>query len=82
MAKSGKELACDSSELILDVAEREGIELPSSCRSGSCGTCKQILLEGEVKYDANPEALDDSERTQGVILACSAHPVGRVVIDA
>ncbi|MBD1937007.1 ferredoxin--nitrite reductase [Microcoleus sp. FACHB-68] len=82
LAKSGKELACDSSELILDVAEREGIELPSSCRSGSCGTCKQILLEGEVKYDANPEALDDSERTQGVILACSAHPVGRVVIDA
>ncbi|MBW4681636.1 MAG: ferredoxin--nitrite reductase [Microcoleus vaginatus WJT46-NPBG5] len=82
LAKSGKELACDSSELILDVAEREGVELPSSCRSGSCGTCKQILLEGEVKYDGTPEALEDSERTQGVILACSAHPVGRVVIDA
>ncbi len=82
LAKSGKEIACSSADLILDVADREGIDLPSSCRSGTCGTCKQKLLEGKVEYDGEPAALEESDREQGYILACSARPIGRVVIDA
>lgn len=82
LAKSGKEIACSSSDLILDIADREGIELPSSCRSGTCGTCQQKVLEGKVEYDSEPAALGESDREQGYILACSARPIGRVVIDA
>lgn len=82
LAKSGKEIACDRAELILDAIEREGIELPSDCRSGICGTCKQKLLAGEVEYDGDPAALEESDRSGGYILACSAHPIGRIVIDA
>ncbi len=81
-AKSGKEINCDSEQFILDVAELEGVDIPSSCRSGSCGTCKQKLLAGEVKYEGEPDALDDSEKAQGFILTCISHPVGKVVIDA
>ena len=81
-AKSGKQVICDGLESILDVAEREGIEIPSSCRSGTCGTCKQKLLEGQVEYDGDPEALEDSDREQGFILTCIGRPVGKVAIDA
>jgi ferredoxin-nitrite reductase len=80
--KSGKEVACTSEDLLLDVAEQAGLDLDSSCRAGSCGTCKQKLVEGEVNYAQNPEALSESERAAGWVLTCSARPVGRVVLDA
>ena len=81
-AKSGKEVACDGQDSILDLAELEEVEIDSNCRSGVCGTCNRRKLEGEVKYEGNPDALDDSEQEEGYILTCIARPVGRVVIDA
>lgn len=81
-AKSGKEVTCDGETPILELAEQEGIELDSSCRSGVCGTCKGRKLQGEVKYQADPDALDDSEQEEGYILTCIACPVGRVVVEA
>ncbi len=79
-ARSGKEVACSEDEFILDVAERAGVELDSSCRSGTCGTCKQKLLEGKTVYDSQPDAAADLE--PGFILTCSARAIGKVSIDA
>ncbi|WP_333445546.1 2Fe-2S iron-sulfur cluster-binding protein [Microcoleus sp. D3_18_C4] len=79
-ARSGKEVACSEDEFILDVAERAGVELDSNCRSGSCGTCQQKLLEGETVYDSKPDAAADLE--PGFILTCSARAIGKVSIDA
>ena len=79
-ARSGKEVACSEDEFILDVADRAGIELDSNCRSGSCGTCQQKLVEGNVAYDGELDALKDIE--SGFILACSARAIGQVSIDA
>ncbi|MCC3429803.1 MAG: ferredoxin--nitrite reductase [Microcoleus sp. PH2017_04_SCI_O_A] len=79
-ARSGKTVACSEDEFILDVAERAGLELDSSCRSGTCGTCKQQLLEGKTVYDSQPDAASDLE--PGFILACSARAIGKVSIDA
>ncbi len=79
-ARSGKEVACSEDEFILDVAERAGFELDSNCRSGNCGTCKQKLLEGDIAYDGELDALKDIE--SGFILTCSARAIGKVAIDA
>jgi ferredoxin-nitrite reductase len=79
-ARSGKEVACSEDEFILDVAERAGVELDSSCRSGTCGTCKQKLLAGQTVYDSQPDAAADLE--PGFILTCSARAIGQVSIDA
>jgi ferredoxin-nitrite reductase len=81
-AKSGKEVACTEADRILDVAEQAGIALDSDCQAGSCGTCKQKLLEGGVKYEGNPSALSAAEKQEGFVLTCSAYPVGRIVLDA
>lgn len=80
-AKSGKEIDCDGEDPILNLAEQEGVKIRSSCRSGSCGSCKKRKLEGEIKYSAEPEGLEEEER-QEYILTCISYPVGRVVIDA
>ncbi len=81
-AKSGKSVTSTEGGSILEMAEQAGIELDSSCRSGTCGTCKQTLLAGEVRYDGDPAALDDDDRAARTILTCIAHPVSQVSIEA
>jgi ferredoxin-nitrite reductase len=81
-AKSGKEVACTEGDRLLDVAEQAGIALDSDCQAGSCGTCKQQLLEGGVKYEGNPSALTAAEKQAGFVLTCSAYPIGRIILDA
>ncbi len=80
-SRSGKEVKCTEDDFILDIAEQAGIDAASSCRSGTCGTCRQTLVEGEVRYDETLPAFEDSDRANQTILACSAHPIGRVVVD-
>jgi len=81
-AKSGQSVTSIEGGSILEMAEHAGIDLDSSCRSGTCGTCKQTLLAGEVRYDSDPAALDDDDRAARTILTCIAHPVGQVSIEA
>lgn len=79
-SKAGKEINCDDSQSVLAIAEDAGIEIESSCQSGTCGTCKLQLLEGKVRYEGDPAALEAGET--GVVLTCIAHPEGRLVVDA
>lgn len=66
---------------ILDAAARAGMDVPFSCKSGVCSTCRCKLLEGEVRMDKN-FALDKNEIAQGFILSCQAHALTpRVVIS-
>ncbi len=81
LARANKVIKCTESDFLLEVAEAAGIDLDSSCRSGSCGTCKQKLLEGSVTYGGNPVALNADEQAQGYVLTCIGRPVGRVVLD-
>ncbi|MEL6499878.1 MAG: ferredoxin--nitrite reductase [Cyanobacteria bacterium J06623_1] len=79
-ANSWKESSCNESEFILDAAEKVEIEIESSCRAGTCGTCTAKVLKGEVTYDADYDALSGLE--PGEILTCCAKPVSSIVIDA
>jgi len=44
------EFACGSQEHILHAGLRNGIDLPYECASGTCGTCKATLTEGDTEY--------------------------------
>ncbi|PSF39462.1 flavodoxin [Aphanothece hegewaldii CCALA 016] len=80
-SQSNKEIQCSSSEPILDIAELEGVNIASLCRSGNCGTCKVRKLEGEITYECDPDGLSGSDKTDGYILTCIAHPVGKIVLE-
>ncbi|PZO42336.1 MAG: flavodoxin [Pseudanabaena frigida] len=80
--KSGKEIPCDGEESILEIAEQAGVKIRNSCRVGSCGSCKKVKLEGEVKMEGyDEEALEPSEVAAGYILCCVAFPRGKVAIE-
>jgi ring-1,2-phenylacetyl-CoA epoxidase subunit PaaE len=64
---------------ILDCASAAGLEVPFSCTSGVCGTCRAKLLEGEVRMDRN-FALEKSEVAAGYVLTCQAHPTTERVV--
>jgi glycine betaine catabolism B len=79
--KSGTEVAGDGEESILDLAEQAGIKIRSSCRAGSCGSCKKLKRSGTVKM-TEEEGLEPGEADAGYVLCCVAYPQDRVVIDA
>jgi ferredoxin-nitrite reductase len=80
-SRSGKEVTCDNTKSLLKIATDAGVSIETDCQSGTCGTCKQALISGNVEYPNNvPAALSEAELATHV-LTCSAHPVGRVVLD-
>lgn len=59
-------------ESILAAAARAGLEVPFSCKSGVCATCRCKVLDGKVRMDRN-FALEKHEVEAGYILSCQAH---------
>ena len=64
---------------ILDAAATAGLEVPFSCTSGVCGTCRARLVEGQVRMTRN-FALDKADLAAGFVLTCQSHPLTDKVV--
>jgi ferredoxin len=71
----------EAGRTLLQSAEAAGIELPSSCRNGTCRTCICRLLDGEVRLRIEWPGLSREEKAEGWILPCVAEPLGDVTLD-
>jgi ring-1,2-phenylacetyl-CoA epoxidase subunit PaaE len=58
---------------VLAAAERAGLALPFSCRSGICATCRARITEGAAVMTHNI-ALERWETDLGFVLCCQARP--------
>jgi 3-ketosteroid 9alpha-monooxygenase subunit B len=58
---------------VLQMARMGGLKAPSSCETGSCGTCIAQITEGSARM-LNNDALDDDEVDDGLILTCQSLP--------
>jgi ferredoxin len=79
--KSNVTIDVAEDEYILEEAEDAGLRLPYDCRSGTCTTCRQKCLEGEIDQDM-AFAISDEELDQGYRLICIGSPLSDVVLDA
>jgi NAD(P)H-flavin reductase/ferredoxin len=68
-------ITAEPRETVLQAALRNGVDFPSSCRVGGCGTCKCKLAAGKVKeLTETGYLLTADEIDQGYILACQSVP--------
>jgi ferredoxin len=80
LGTGGKAFEAGAGEPLLRAAARSGIELPSSCRNGTCRTCIARLDSGTVTYLVEWPGLLPEEKAQGWILPCVAVAASDLVI--
>ncbi|QZY44755.1 ferredoxin--NADP reductase [Mycolicibacterium austroafricanum] len=65
-------------DTLLQTARQQGLKAPSSCETGSCGTCMARIVEGSARM-LNNEALEPDEVQEGWVVSCQALPTSRKV---
>jgi ferredoxin-NADP reductase len=78
--RSGAAIPAPAGQTLLDIAERSGVEIPSLCRAGVCGTCRTRVTSGDVQCRST--TLAEDETAAGYVLACVAHARTDCAIDA
>jgi CDP-4-dehydro-6-deoxyglucose reductase, E3 len=79
----GRELTAEPGETVLEAALRAHINLPHSCKRGTCGACRATLVAGEIRYgEGAPAALSLIAPEAGEVLLCQALPVGDIRVAA
>ena len=69
LARSGDEIDVPAGISILEALRSRGHEAPSSCESGTCGTCRTRLLDGTA--DHRDLVLTDDERDSNIMICVS-----------
>ena len=78
---SGRAFTARADRTLLASAAAAGIELPNSCRNGTCRTCLRPLRSGTVHYRIPWPGLLPEERASGRwVLPCVAFPLSDVVL--
>jgi ferredoxin-NADP reductase len=78
---SQKVCQASAGSTLLDLAERNGVQIPYGCRQGQCGTCATRVLSGRVQMDAEA-GLTAEQKNAGYVLPCVSRAEGTVVLSA
>jgi ferredoxin-NADP reductase len=81
LARSGVSVTVPVGTSVLDAIAGAGVEVLSSCRQGSCGTCETTVLAG--RPDHRDAILEDHERTaaNSMFVCVSRSLSDRLVLD-
>lgn len=79
----GRTLKVAAGEAVLQAALAAGLNLPHSCKSGHCSSCRARLIAGEIHYpNGRPPGITADEAGSGQVLLCQARPRSDLVVEA
>lgn len=79
LAQSGDVIDVPVGTTILEALRVHGLDVPSSCESGTCGTCRTTLIAGEA--DHRDLVLSESEQANNIMVCVSRARSDELVID-
>ena len=79
LSVNGREVPVVAKESILTALEREGLVVPTACRSGVCSMCRIKLLSGKI-YQPPSTPVRKSDRQFGYIHSCVSYPLEDVAV--
>lgn len=71
---------CKSTETLLVALERDGVAVPSRCRSGECGFCRAKLTKGNVFIPSGVDTRKLADSSYGVIHPCCSYPMSDLTL--
>ena len=79
----GRTLLVAADQPVLEAALAAGLNLPHSCKSGHCSSCRARLLAGEIRYPSGrPPGISIEEERSGHILLCQARAQSDLTVEA
>ena len=79
LARSNRVFDVPDDKSIVEVLRENGIDVPTSCEAGLCGTCKVKYLDGQP--DHRDYVLDDGARRTHVLICCARSKTPSLVLD-
>lgn len=79
LARSGKVIAVPADKTILEVLRDDGLEVPSSCETGTCGTCRTKILAGIA--DHRDLVLAEHEKADTIMICVSRAKTDEITLD-
>ena len=71
---------CDSDELILEAAKRQGVFMANYCKQGACGACTSRLVSGSVDYVRSIKGAPQEPNSGDDVRPCSLKPNSDVTL--
>lgn len=79
----GRSFIVKPGQTVLEASLDAGLNLPHSCKSGHCSSCRARLVSGEIHYPrGRPIGISEAEADAGLVLLCQAHARSRLVVEA
>lgn len=79
LQKSGATLAVSAEQSILQALRAAGHAVPSSCESGTCGSCRTGLLAGDAEH--RDMVLSENEKSSHIMVCVSRATSAELVLD-
>jgi phthalate 4,5-dioxygenase reductase component len=79
LARSGDIVEVPVTQTILEALREHGLEVPSSCETGTCGTCRTKMLSGAA--DHRDLVLAEHERGDHIMICVSRAKSDEITID-
>ena len=78
---SGITLTVGVDQTLAEAIEAAGVDLPTSCREGTCGTCETYVLAGEPDHRDSFLSTDEQASGEVIMPCCSRSRSPRLVLD-